>query len=211
MHRDNRSRTTRARRAAVELILRDEQHRTANELSSALAALKLTVRDHGAGALPLVDNAIERLEGFVAVRRILANPEEHGCDIVECLRDLAIAMERGRPITGGLVFTTSTLTVRLVPDLARTVLRLAHEMLTNTMKHGSGPGEVVLSLRFTRRSVLMRCENSSRAPRETRSEGAGLRIMRALCAERGGAFSCTRGADTFHAFARLPRLPRPDV
>lgn len=119
MHRDNRSRTTRARRAAVELILRDEQHRTANELSSALAALKLTVRDHGAGALPLVDSAIERLEGFVAVRRILANPEEHGCDIVECLRDLAIAMERGRPIPGGLVFTTSTLTVRLMPDLAR--------------------------------------------------------------------------------------------
>ena len=100
MDRINPSKTSRTRRAAAELMLQDEQHRTANELSSALAALKLTVRDHEEGSLPFVESAIKRLEGFVAVRRILASPEERGCDIVECLRDLAIASRPfGNPCT----------------------------------------------------------------------------------------------------------------
>lgn len=211
MDRINPSKTSRTRRAAAELMLQDEQHRTANELSSALAALKLTVRDHEEGSLRFVESAIKRLEGFVAVRRILASPEERGCDIVECLRDLAIAMEQGRSIPGGIALTTCTLTVRVVPDLARTILNLAHEMLTNAMKHGSGAHEILLSIRFTRRSVLLRCENSSQACGIGRKGGGGLRIMRALCRTRGGAFSYSSGEDGFHVLARLPRLPRPDV
>ena len=120
-------------------------------------------------------------------------------------------MEQGRSIPGGIALTTCTLTVRVVPDLARTILNLAHEMLTNAMKHGSGAHEILLSIRFTRRSVLLRCENSSQACGIGRKGGGGLRIMRALCRTRGGAFSYSSGEDGFHVLARLPRLPRPDV
>lgn len=209
---NRRQRRTHVReRQAADLILRDEQHRTANELSSALAALRLTSRQHGAGALPLVDCAIERLEGYVAVRRLLVAPEAQGCELVELLRELSIAMARGRLVAGGIRVVTSTLRVQVVPKLASAVLRLAHEMLTNALKHGTPSEEIVLSMRVSRRHLSLKCRNPCDGPQPTSTGRRGLRIMRALCEERDGRFRTSRSEEGYTAIATLPRLPRPDI
>lgn len=199
---------------AAQILLEDETHRTANEIGSALAAMHLAVRGTVGDPFPMLEQAIERLEGFVQVRQILGHPEASGSDMVRLLRDLSTAITKGRdtPITVNLRSNVNSVTV--VPMLAQAALRVAHEMLTNAVKHGGGAEAIVVDLKVSPNLLQIRCTNKEEHTRiggRHLSGGSGVRLMRLLCAENRGRLTMCRREGRFVIQAAFRRRPKPDI
>ncbi|WP_050599145.1 sensor histidine kinase family protein [Qipengyuania citrea] len=193
-----------------DLMLQEEQHRTANELASALAALRLALR-RGPAARMHLETAVERLEGFASVRRLLCNPERKGCDIAGLLEDMSRSIVRGRDMPGPCRYVVPARPVHVLPGLARTILLVAHEMTINALKHSDTSDPVVLTMHAKEDRIELRCSNGTSGGNPVVGTSRGLQIMKAACAELGGRFEYERRGGRFQARAILPRLPRPAV
>ena len=195
-----------------DLMLQDEQHRTANELASALGALRLALR-HGSMERDDLERTVTRLEGFIRIRRLMSCPEANGCDLAGLMRELFAAAIKGRGLPASCRLIVPSGPVRVVAELARAVLAIAHEMLTNAFKHANSRRPVVLSLRVRNERIELKCTNGCdrTEPGSPSAVCLGLRIMTAACHAQGGSFTHDASCGSFRARASLPRLPRPNV
>ncbi|MCP3732218.1 sensor histidine kinase [Sphingomonas sp. MG17] len=118
------------------LLLSEMHHRVANEIASAIAAMRLA---QGAGLtgprITLFDRAIERLEGFGQVHEVLAARSARTIDFGAELQRLTSGIVKGRD---GLDGATVRLTARgavLPGGPARRLLLVAAELMYNGIRH----------------------------------------------------------------------------
>jgi len=190
-------------------LLEDEQHRTANELSAALAAMRLARRSP-IGQPDLIDTAITRLEGYASTRRVLTNAQFAGGDAVIDLPALFSAMMRGRRGCADIDFMPACRSLTLNGRIAGTLLRCAHEMVTNAWKHSDAEAPIRVTLRSTDTSLELAVLNDCIVMPSTTTEGSGQSILRALCRHAQGRYQRRMLRDVHIARAILPRSPRPD-
>lgn len=194
---------------AAELLLRDEQHRTANELAVALAGLRSAIRTEPAD-LDLLRRVMERLDLFAKIRRIISTPEHAGGDMIAQLEELLRCMSFDRD-EWPVCFSTSTLRLHLYQDLARTILRVVHEMLTNAFRHGVAGQPISLAIKATKTRIEIRCVNACHREAKSKRAGSGTGILQALCTGHGGSFASRTSKCRWVVRAVLPRSPRPEV
>ena len=191
-------------------LLNDEQHRTANELAAALAALQL-VRRMRSGRSDLIDTAIARLEGFASTRRTLTDSQFAGADAVIELPLLFAGMMRGRHGFAEIDFMTSCIHLPLNGRVAGTLLRCAHEMVTNAWKHSDAEAPIRVTLRATATKLELAVLNDCVTQSSAGSRGCGQTISQALCRHAGGRYQRRMLRDVHIARVILPRSPRPEV
>lgn len=199
--------------ACLTLLLEDEQHRTANEIASAIAALRLG--DRSVIGPSLVRQAIASLENYAKLRRILCSSSDRDGNLVAALRALVAAVSE-KPLEELDVRFRSTVVSCLISGRQlNIVLRIAHEMLTNAIKHRDPLTSMGIDLLVSDHAVRIRCVST--LPQDAIEEvlpGNGMRIMRGLCAMEGGRLRTRTEKGKFVIWARIPRIrqsPRRNV
>lgn len=208
MDHRNRLSSRRALPFVTALALVEERHRTANEIASALAGVKLASRGHP-DAEGILATVAERLEGFARTLRLIADPGEAGDDIVDLLGSLVDAFAAGRP---RLVpqLTAPARSVTVTSRLAASVLNVAHEALTNADKHSPSPSRVSLRLNANSEFLELTCSNPIGPLGPTGRRGLGVRIMSETCLRAGGHLEVRTHRGVYSVRATFRRAPIPD-
>ena len=199
--------------ACLTLLLEDEQHRTANELASAIAALRLG--DRSVIGPSLVRQAIASLENYAKLRRILCSSPDHDGNVVAALRDLVVVVSEKPLEELDIRFRSTAFSCFVGGRQLNVALRIAHEMLTNAIKHREPLTSMGLDLLVSDHALRIRCVST--LPQDAIEEvrpGNGMRIMRGLCAMEGGRLRTRTEKGKFVIWARIPRIrqsPRPNV
>lgn len=140
------------------LLLDEVNHRIANEVTAALAALHIAQSARGQAARPrLMAAAIDRLESFGECSRILAGMTHEVTDIGSVLERLCRAMLRSRLGSGPKQVILDIAPVALDGENARHLAMIAYELINNTLKHaffGSGR-ELQVKLKIIAGSLVL--------------------------------------------------------
>lgn len=123
-------------RSLDRLLLDEANHRIANEVSAALAALRLASSAKGRrSGGQLIALAISRLEGFGECARILAGVTTAATDAGHLIEQLCRAMLRARvgKLPARVILDLSPVVVN--GELARRTAMIAYELITNSLKY----------------------------------------------------------------------------
>lgn len=123
-------------RTLDRLLLDEVNHRVANEVSSALAALRLALSAKGDRARELMIRvAIDRLEGFGECSRILAGATVANTNAASLLEQMCRAMVRSRvgekPDRVRLELPSTT----VAGETARRIALIAFELIMNALAY----------------------------------------------------------------------------
>lgn len=174
------------------LLLEESSHRTANEITAAIAALRLAKAARGPRARAnLLDAAIARMEGFAACHRLLARPRHASTNLGADLDTLVCAIADAR-----LPGPNQRVCMDL-PDLwcdgatARRALLIAAEVVNNAIRHGMEAGgtqlHVHLLLSGTDIVIVIGDDGPGLRPRSaTSGTGSGTGIVDELALRGGG-------------------------
>jgi two-component sensor histidine kinase len=145
-------------RSLDRLLLDEANHRIANEVTAALAALHIAQSARGHAARPrLMAAAIDRLESFGESSRILAGLSGEATDVGSLLERLCRAMLRSRLGAGPKRVTLDIAPVILDGEAARHLALIAYELINNTLKHaffGAG-SELQIKLKIIAGSLVL--------------------------------------------------------
>lgn len=196
------------------LLLREMNHRVLNEVAAALAAIRLACGRRGRQPDGrLMDRAIERLEGFGETIRILGTPLDRRVDVKHLLDRLCSALlsARGEGGRARLVFDSSPLVVER--SLARVVLLVANELVTNALKHAlSRGGSLLVRLEVLASSlVLSVIDDGPGLGAGEASLTSGTRLGGSIVGElvrgAGGSLDCDSGLGGTTIHVILPLAP----
>lgn len=181
------------------LLLQEHVHRVANELSAALAALRL-VRPAGDSRARwrLLAAAVERLEGFAAVNRALALPTAAPVRLSAEMERMCVGLGAARRAIGASRIELDVRDFVVDGATARRVLMVAAELVHNAIRHAleGRDGLVRVSLRLQAREVVLGVEDDGpgMAPgAPTRGAGMGGFIVGELVRRAGGTMECATG------------------
>ncbi len=131
-----------APRPLDRLLLDEANHRVANEVSSAIAALRLALSAKGERARELmIKIAIDRLEGFGECSRLLASVSVADTDAANLLEQICRAMVRSRVGEKPDRVRLDLREARVAGETARRTAMIAFELVTNALAYAfSKPG-----------------------------------------------------------------------
>jgi two-component sensor histidine kinase len=182
------------------LLLVETFHRTANEASSALAALHLIKAARG-GCIRwrMLEAAMQRLEGFGEVNRLLSVSFGRTIDLGNALDRLAQAIASGRMIRNDGRIVLDVLPMDVDGGPARNVLLIAYELIGNAFRHvlEVHGGLVVVRLLRSGTDVILEVQDDGPgmlASSQTSGTGLGKGIVAALVRRCGGRILCTSDA-----------------
>ena len=182
------------------LLLLEHTHRVANEVASALAALHL-VRSASGPKLRwrLLGSAIERLEGFAAVNRVLAVAGGRVPLDVELDR-LCNGLGAARRSAKGSRISLDLAAVEVDGETARLVLMIAAELILNAIRHAleGRDGKLVVVLRRVDGDVALSIIDDGpgmAAASPSSGTGMGGPLVRELVRRADGWIDCESGPD----------------
>ena len=195
------------------LVLAEFEHRVANELSAALAALHL-VRS-AKGSKPrwqLLRAAIERLEGFAVVHRLLSTRKVSVVDVAEDLEELCTALAKSRPSADGSTLHLELPSTRIDGASARRLIMIASELVLNSIRYAlEGTGRhLTVSLDSQGADVFLTVADDGPGivPRsEASGGGMGTPIVAELVHRAGGRIMRRSGPDGTTIQVCLPTDP----
>ncbi|KQT33652.1 hypothetical protein ASG29_06475 [Sphingomonas sp. Leaf412] len=137
-------------RSEDRLLLDESVHRTANEITAAIAALRLVKAARGPDArLRMVDEALLRLEGFAGTHRLLAHLPVTSVNAGADLEQLCRKIVEGRRLGGRKTVTLSIPDLWLDGATARRLLLIAAELVANALHHSLAVGGSRLEVALT--------------------------------------------------------------
>ncbi len=182
------------------LLLVETFHRTANEATSALAALHLIKAARGdRSRWRMLEAAMQRLEGFGEVNRLLSVTFSRTIDLGNAIDRLTQAIASGRMTRndGRVVLDVSPMDVDGAP--ARNVLLIAYELIGNAFRHVLEVRGGLIVVRLTRSGTDVVLEVQDDGPgmegsSETSGTGLGKGLVAELVRRCGGRIHCTSDA-----------------
>ncbi len=203
------------------LLLAEAVHRSANEAASALAALHLIGAARGARSKRIMlKAAIERIDGFGKINRLLCQSFFVEQDVGSALDQLANAIVAGRMIRGDGRLVLDVPETWVDGGTARRALLISYELINNAMTHvlEVHGGQLTVSVRRVGADLLLDFGDEGpgiRAATPTSGTGLGNKIVSQLVRRGGGRLEClTTGSGTvFRVLLPLARtrtgsLPR---
>lgn len=188
---------------SARLMLDEERHRTANELAAALAALRLTKAGLKTVA-PLLDQAIERIEGQARLNRLLIQPPEGKHNATVAVRELCEAFVMGRTTLGRRTVRLVIEQIEVGSKTLDALIQVAHELLTNATKHGmDADGKIIITLRRMATTIILEVK-SPFAKTDKSQSGVGAIIINSILRRVGGELKTAYNDDSFTAYAILP-------
>jgi two-component sensor histidine kinase len=204
--------------AAVDgsrIFLAELNHRVANELAAALAALRLVQRAFRDTTEPtgFLDQAVARLENFGQLHHILDPNRSHG-SLAQRLELLCNAVSLAKAAPRGIRVALSADEVAVDDEAAWTICAVVSELLQNVLKHAfeeDGAGLVVVDLREERETIFLSVadngnggEQPATCDQATPGTGAGWDIVTELAARLGGSVSRARRSTGTTVTCRIP-------
>lgn len=193
------------------LMLDEHLHRTANEVASALAALRLaSARRSRVNARLMMEAAIERLEGFGECARLLGSPPGRCADAADQIEKVCRAVVRGRAARGPRRVTLALRSVVVDGDTARRLALVTHELVTNALKHAvNGRGTLEVRLELLASNVVLSVIDDgpglgSGSGSLTSGTRLGGRIVGELVRSAGGSMDCDTGPGGTAIHVMLP-------
>jgi two-component sensor histidine kinase len=187
----------------ASLLLTELNHRFGNELTAALATLRMA--QHGVGvadeASHVLDEAVARLENFSQVHLLLDRNRAHG-PLRERLEALCRATAQSKGATRGVDVVFSGDDVAASEATAWAMCVVASELMTTAIRHacpGASPGVVGVSLRQEQECVFLTVDDNGigLAPPDDRAAlpglGRGSMIINEIAGRVGGSISCESG------------------
>lgn len=187
-----------AERDSARLLLRENQHRTANNLMFIAAFLRMQRRElqgDGGRAIAAIDQAVHRLDTVSALYRQLASPIQDGDSVPHLFRQVCDALIEAaglRNVTVSMEIDPVELEVEQVMLLS---LLLA-EIVTNALKYafnGKGNGLLIILLTEGEREHVFEVRDDGPGIIQLPVEptGTGRRILEMLVAQLGGRLTLT--------------------
>ena len=200
-----------APRTLDRVLLDEANHRIANEVASALAALRLAQSAKGQQTRQrMIEIAIDRLEGFGECSRMLAGLSLGKTDAGDLVEQLCRAMIRSR-----IAFVPDRVLLdlgKLVVDgeTARRIAMIAYELIMNTLKHAFpvGGGELEIRLKkFGDNIILSIIDDGPGLGQSSVAERTGLggRIVKELVRASSGIIECETGPHGTVVHVMLPK------
>lgn len=181
------------------IMLTEHAHRVANDMSVAVAALRLCHRQVSEEATRTVlAQTIDRLLELADVQRSLLKPAASHIDLDQMLAHLAksIMKAHASPLRVRLALRLDK--VRMSSNMAWRLSTVLAELLTNAIKHGfvDRGGTVRVSLTSRPSGLRLTVADDGRGAGDWRStsSGHGSGIVRAIVAELGGDLTRTTSA-----------------
>jgi len=181
------------------LLLQEAAHRTANELSAALAALNLIKPAKGSRARwRLLSAAMERLEGFATVNRVLALPTGVPVMLSQEIECLCAGLGAARCSIGDSRIVLDVGDFAVNGSTARRVLLIAAELVHNGIRHAleGRTGKLTVALRLDKRDVMLGVLDDGPgivSAAASRGNGMGNVIVSELVRRAGGVIECSTG------------------
>lgn len=202
---------TAIRSSEDRLLLEEHMHRTANEVAAALAALRLAAkRGTRTATREMIEAAIERLEGFGECSRLLGTPASDRVDVGLHIAQVCEAVVRGRMTRGPRRVVLNLPSVEVEGETARRLGLVAHELVTNALKHALLDGGS-LEIRLERLSTDIVLSVIDDGPGLGSSRGSltsgtrlGGRIIGELVRGVGGSMDCDTGPGGTAIHVMLP-------
>lgn len=192
------------------LLLRELTHRTANEVASALAAMRLAASaGRGHARWDLVDGAIGRLEAFGEVNRFLARPVGARVDASAEVTSACRAYVAGRLEAAGGRVEVDAPEAWVDGATGRRLALVAVELVGNALRHGLAgrAGTVTVRLRRTEGELRLDVRDDGpgiRPGAATSRTGLGRGIVSELVERGGGSIRVRTGARGTAVRVRLP-------
>lgn len=183
-------------------LLAESNHRVANEIAAALAALRLVRAAKGSTSRwRLLGDAIDRLEAFAETHRHFAATPGEGTrvDIGSELVSLCSALAVARRSSSGSTMSLDLPTIFVDGGTARCVALIANELVTNAIKYGLAgrAGLLIVSLSDdgTNLNLLVSDDGQGITPDAAADrEGLGSGIVAELVRRSGGELTLITGS-----------------
>ncbi len=178
------------------LLLVETFHRTANEATSALAALHLIKAARGSrNRWRMLEAAVQRLEGFGEVNRLLSLSFGRTIDLGHALDRLTQAVASGRMVGGGGRVVLDVARTDVDGETARSLLLIAYELVANSVRHvlEVHGGELIVRLRRSGTDLILAVEDDGPGldgGSSTSGTGLGSGIVAELVRRCGGRLEC---------------------
>ncbi len=181
------------------VLLAEANHRTANELSAAIAAMRIArMAKHMNTRKRMIDEAIERLEGFGEVHRLFANRPTQIVDCSTEIERLVRALATSRFEADGSVISLDLPTMYVDGPTARRLSLVAAELVSNVIRHAFAgrKGHLKVSLSNLDGEVVLVVEDDGpgmRSGAATAGTGLGSSIVCDLIRHGSGRTECSTG------------------
>ena len=203
----------------AELRLVEANHRIANELAAAIAALRIAgaasheVRD------ACIETAVARLEACAQVHSLMSATGDGDAPLGEMLETLCASVARSHLDGCGIPLTLLAHDVggvRLEPAEAQRVGAIVCELVTNAIKHSPPAADAAIEVRVVRIGFELRILVTGRrtiavpiATIASRGGGYGRPILSELVRRIGGTVITDIGEDFHRVDVRLPDMVHP--
>lgn len=180
----------------ASLLLDELRHRVSNEVSAALAALRLAQAAGISGPrLSLFEQAVDRLEGFGQVHTILATPPARVVDLNQELHRLCRGLVTGRVGMDDARVRLTVKTLVLPGGVARRLVLIAAELIFNAMRHAlvGRAGKLDITVQDDGSAVTLTVADDGpgmRSGGSTSGTGLGSGIVAALVRMGRGRIEC---------------------
>lgn len=201
-----------APRTLDRLLLDEANHRVANEVAAALAAMRIARSSRLSGSgIGMIDAAIARLEGFGQCARIFASVPTGTTDVGILVEGISRAMLRSRVNGSPTSLVVDVMSIIVDGEMARRMAMIAYELVNNALKHAFSSRGGVLEVRLepvAHGIVLSVIDDGPglRPGNSSTSEGERLggRIVSDLVRISGGHLACTTGPNGTAMRVMLP-------
>lgn len=192
------------------LLLAEANHRVLNELASAIASLRLCRSASGPSGARLVADAIERLEGFAELHRIVGATRFGEVELSSLVESACRAVFAGRPEARHAALTLDLSPAVVPAPIASSILMIVVELLINAVKHGlrsGGTGVFVQLLADEDGIGLMVADDGPGTGASLGGNGTGLGrdIVARLVKDAGGLVTVESGPAGTAVHVELPR------
>lgn len=201
----------------ASLLFAELQHRVANEIAAAVAAMRLAQSAGLDGPrVDLFDSAIQRLEGFGKVHGVLAMRPTQTIDIGAGLHRLCRGLVAGREGLDQTRIHLSVTMTTLPGGSGQRLLLIAGELVFNSIRHAlSGrAGRLDISVYQIDDEVhLVIADDGHGIRKGAGSSGTGLGngIVEELARMGGGRIECSTGSTGTAFHVTLPLIGRSPV
>lgn len=201
---------TRSQPADDGLLLRELQHRHANDVAIIVAAVRICARrigKHSRHAAMLMGLA-ETLQAIGEVNAILAAPgAEDVEDLAPALEMLVDAANRRSPDNVRILVSAQSVDVR--GFVCRRLALAVNELILNAVKHGHQDGriaEVTVALRDDGKGMVIAVENDAPFKRWSRTGSQGTAIVSEIVNQLGGEVARRRTVNGVQTLLIFPSL-----
>ena len=200
------------------LMLAEASHRTANEITVAIAAMRLVRANGGASRSRwrLLDEAIERLEGFARVHRLLGTRPSSRVDAGAELTELCRALLAARFEASGSRCMLDLAETWVDGGTARRLALVATELVANAVRHALTGRKGVLKVMLCAGDGMVMLSVVDDGPgmarsRATSGTGQGGGIVAEIVARSRGSIVYDSGPDGTAVHVSLPMEADRDV